>query len=256
MKSLVRFLVIGLFVSALCAGFACQKAGKDQAAGEKGAAPAEITQEELTASVPALGELHEVVYPLWHSAYAEKDFSLIKELLPRADTLVANLDAAELPGILRDKQEAWGEGKANLKAALQKLHDAANTENTEEMLAQTEAFHAAYEQLVRTVRPVVPELEAFHQDLYRLYHYDAPAYDLAQIRAGAAAMLEKMPALKAAQLPKRLAERQADFVAAVQELETAVNELAETVKVDEKAKVQAAVEKVHAAYQQAEKLFE
>jgi hypothetical protein len=69
-------------------------------------------------------------------------------------------------------------------------------------------------------------------------------------------MKEKMQALKAVQLPKRLTERQADFVAAVQELETAVNELAETVKVDEKAKVQAAVEKVHAEYQQAEKLFE
>jgi hypothetical protein len=256
MKSFERFLVLGLSILALCTAIACQKAGKERAPAEKSGAAMDISQEELAASVPALGELHKVIHPLWHSAYPEKDYGLIRELLPQADTLVAELDAAALPGILRDKQAAWGEGKENLKACLQKLHAAADANDQAEMLKQTEAFHAAYEQLVRTIRPVVRELEAFHQEMYKLYHYYAPEYDLAQIRSTAAAMRDKIPALKEAQLPQRLADRQAEYLAAVQQLEAAVDELNETAKGDDKEKILAAVEKAHAAYQQTEKLFD
>jgi len=256
MSDFRRSIVIGLVILGLCTAFACHKAEGQQSAAKKGAETVAVTPEELAASVPALSDLHEVVYPLWHSAYAEKDYALIKELLPQADTLVANLDKATLPGILRDKQETWESGKANLKSALNELHIAADADNQEAMLKQTEAFHAAYERLVRTIRPVVPELATFHQDMYKLYHYYSPENDLAQIRSAAAAMLEKIPALKAAQLPKRLAERQADYEAAVQELEAAVKELIETAKVDSREKIQAAVEKAHTAYQKTEKVFD
>ncbi len=95
---------------------------------------AEITQEETTASVPALSDLHEVVYPLWHSAFPEKDLDLIKELLPQVDSLTEKLDQAELPGILRDKTELWEKGKIALKATLDNLHKAVDADIGEDML--------------------------------------------------------------------------------------------------------------------------
>jgi len=256
MKMFGRYLAIGLAVLALCFVFSCQKSGQEQGTAEKGAPAAEISQEELAASVPALGDLHEVIYPLWHSAYAEKNYALIKELLPQADSLVAKLDAAVLPGILRDKQGEWSDKKGFLKETLQKLHSAADANNETEMLGQTEALHAAYEQLVRMIRPVVPALESFHQEMYKLYHYYAPEYDLAQIRSTAEAMAAKIPPLKEVQLPERLADRQADYLAAVQELEACVKDFAEIVKTDAKDKILASVETVHAAYQKAEKIFD
>ena len=256
MKVFGRSLVIGLAILGLCTAFVCPKEALAQTPEKKAAAAKEIAPEELAASVPALKDLHKVVYPLWHDAYANKNYDLIKELLPQADTLVGTLDQAALPGILRDRQEKWSAAKANLKSALQQLHEAAKMESQEEMLAQTEAFHAAYERLVRTIRPVVPALDAFHQELYKLFHYYTPQYDLEKIRSTAAVMKEKLPALKEAQLPKRLAERQKEYQAAVESLETAVAELAETVKVDSKEKIQAAVDKVHAAYQKTEKIFD
>jgi hypothetical protein len=143
-----------------------------------------------------------------------------------------------------------------LKAALQQLHAAAETNNQEEMLNQTEAFHAAFERLVRTIRPIVPELDAFHQEMYKLYHYYAPQYDLAQIRSAVAAMQEKIPALKKSQLPKRLADRQKDFEAAVGQLEASVADLVKIVKTDSKEKILDAVEKTHTAYRQTERIFE
>lgn len=216
---------------------------------------AEVTQEELTAAVPELSDMHEVIYPLWHTAYPEKDFDLIKELLPQMDTLVQKLDEAELPGILRDKQAVFEDGIKNLKSALEGLHHAAGENSEQEMLSQVEAFHSAYEGLVRTIRPLVAELEAFHQELYRLYHYHVPNEDLEMMRSTVAAMLEKMIPLKTVQLPARLAERQADFEKAVSNLETELNLLAEIVQTRRKQEISAAVEKVHAAYQKTEQIF-
>lgn len=217
--------------------------------------PAEVTQEELSASVPELSEMHEVVYPLWHTAFPDKDFALIKELLPQMDALAQKLDEAELPGILRDKQTVWDEGKQALKSTLDQLHQAADEDNQEEMLNQTEAFHTAYERLVRTIRPLVAELDVFHQELYKLYHYHTPNEDLEAMRETVVAMLEKIVPLKSVQLPTRLAERQAEFDEAVGNLESELNLLAEVVQTNRKKEIAAAVEKVHTAYQNMENIF-
>jgi len=257
-KRFEEFLAIALVVLALDMAFGAHAVLAQEATAKKAPVPAatDVNQAELSASVPALGALHKVVYPLWHEAYPAKDCAKIKTLLPQMDTLVAELDKAPLPGILRDKQATWESGKANLKSTLEGLHTAAKADNQEEMLKMTEAFHAGYERLVRTVRPVVPELEAFHQELYKLYHYYTPAYDLEKIRGAATAMMEKLGALKAAQLPKRLADRQEKFQADVLKLEAAVSDLNATAKTDAKEKIKAAVEKVHTAYQDTEKLFD
>lgn len=255
MKKILYSFMIVMGCAFICGMIACGNDAEEAAPAREKAAP-EITQEELTAAVPALSDVHEIVYPLWHTAYPEKDYALIKELLPQADALVAALDEAELPGILRDKQTAWDEGKNALKESLRLLHEAADSDNQEEMLSQTEVFHSAYEKLVRTIRPLVSELEAFHQDLYKLYHYYAPDYVLENIRTTVAAMQAKIPALREVQLPQRLAEKQGDFEAAVRVLADAVDALAEAVQTDDKEKILAEVDNVHGAYQNTEKIFD
>jgi hypothetical protein len=255
MDQLKRVFLIGLVCAGLCLALFSPNAACAHAAAADSAKHTECTDEELQASVPALKDLHEVVYPLWHTAYPNKDYALVKELLPQADELTAKLDAAKLPGILRDKQADWDKGKATLKAALKDLHAAAEANNEEAMLKQTEAFHSAYEQLVRTIRPVAPELDAFHQELYKLYHYYMPAYDLAKMREAVAAMQEKIPPLKKAELPKRVADRKEQFVAAVAVLDAAVAELAKTIQGDDKDAILKAVEKAHSAYVKTEEVF-
>ncbi len=228
---------------------------RSQAAGETGA-KTEVSTKEVTAKVPELDDLHEVVYQLWHDAFPAKDCKLIRDLLPQTDELVAKLDAAALPGILRDKQGAWDAGKAKLKESLAALHAAADANDEDAMLKQTEVFHAEFEGLVRVIRPVVPALEAFHQELYKLYHYYAPDYDLANIRTASAAMQERIPPLKESTLPKRVADRRKDFDAAVAKLSSAVDELVKTGKKDDREKILAAVEKVHSAYVKTVGIFE
>jgi hypothetical protein len=230
-------------------GVRAQTSGDDKAA-------ATIPAAEVTAQVPELDNLHEVIYQLWHEAYPARDYAKIKELLPQADDLTAKLDAAALPGILRDKQVPWDAGKVKLKESLAMLHSVADANDEEGMLKETEAYHAAFEGLMRTIRPIVPALDAFHQELYKLYHYHAPAYDIAAIRTQAKAMQARIPALAEATLPTRLAERKAAFDAAVKSLSAEVDALVKTAEKDDKDAVLAAVEKVHTAYVKTEKIFD
>ena len=244
-----------LFVIAMSATLLLPFGVRAQAtSGEQGVVA--IPAAEVTAQVPALDDLHEVIYQLWHEAYPAKNCAMIKALLPQADELTGKLDAAALPGILRDKQAQWDAGKVKLKESLAMLHSVADADDEEGMLKETEAYHAAFEGLVRIIRPIVPALDAFHQELYKLYHYHAPDYDLTAIRAQAKAMRERIPALAGATLPKRVADRQAAFEAAVKALSAEVDALIKTTGKDDRDAVLKAVEKVHSAYLKTEKIFE
>jgi hypothetical protein len=247
-----NLIIVFLGIAVIFMLSSCQK--EESAPVEK--VEAEISEGELSADVPALHDLHGVVYPLWHDAFPDKDYALIKELLPEADELTQKLDEAELPGILRDIKPEWETGKENLKSSLQDLHKAVEEDDEKEMLHQVEAFHSAFEKLIRLIRPVVPELEDFHQELYKLYHYYMPNYELANIRLAVVAMQQKLEPLMDVQLPERLAEKQGQFDTAVQELGTHLFNLSEVVRTEDEESIRDAVEKVHTAYQKTEAIFD
>jgi len=256
MKKRLNLYLVLFTTMAVLLLVSCQSKTEENQAATEPETKAEVTQEELVAAVPELSNLHEVIYPLWHTAYPEKDYALIKELLPQAEELAAKVYEAVLPGILRDKQANWDSGIENLRTTLQNMKAAVEADNKEDMLKQTEAFHSAYEKMVRTIRPMVKELEAFHQELYKLYHYYSPNNDLEKIRSVVPLMQEKLAALKEVTLPSRLEDRQEKFQAAVQELEAAYSELAEIITQEDQEKIKTAVEKIHTAYQNTEKIFD
>lgn len=216
----------------------------------------EVPESEITASVPELEEMHQLVYPLWHDAFPNKNYEMIGELVPQFEEGMAALEEVSLPGILREKQTQWEDGKGQLKESFAALKTATEAQDHEGMLEHTEAFHMLYERLVRVLRPVVQELEAFHQEMYRLYHYFMPAYDLDKIRETVTAMQEKLEPLRSVQLPSRLSERQDDFEQAIADLSQQVEALAEELEAPSKRAVNAAIEAVHTAYQGAESIFD
>jgi hypothetical protein len=222
---------------------------------ESGSVP-EVPTSELTADVPELDAVHDIMRPLWHDAYPARDFAAIQEMVPQFEPLLAELDAVELPGIMREKQTGWDEGKQRLMGSFEGLKKAANTGNEAEMLAYAEAFHGNYEGLVRIIRPVVPELEAFHQHLYGLYHYYGPGYDLERIRQAAQEMAAAIPPLQGAQIPDRLSDHQAHFEMVVEALGESVGALMASLQDPRKAEVEAAIEAVHDAYGEVEAIFD
>ena len=79
---------------------------------------------ETDSSVPALYDFHEIIYPIWHTAYPEKNYSMLKELVPEVNSAAEKAYLAELPGILRDKKSEWDDGIKKFKSSVEMYNKA------------------------------------------------------------------------------------------------------------------------------------
>lgn len=218
---------------------------------------AQDKQHETNASIPELDNFHEVIYTIWHTAWPEKDVKLLKSLLPDIEKGYKELVKAKLPGILRDKQAKWDAGMKILTATYEAYKAAAGKDEKQPLLDAAEKLHANYEGLVRAIRPVLKEVDSFHQELYSLYHYYTPEYKFDKIKNSSAVLTAKMAELKGAKLSERQKGKKDAFDKAVGELDKAVADFAAVVKAgNNKDKIKAAVETVHTKYQAVEKVFE
>ena len=81
---------------------------------------------EMDSSVPELFEFHEVIYPIWHTAYPEKNYAMLKEMVPDVNSGAEKIYSAPLPGILRDKQAEWDKGVSKFLALVEQYNLAMN----------------------------------------------------------------------------------------------------------------------------------
>ncbi len=212
---------------------------------------------EVNSEVKELSEFHDVIYTIWHTAWPEKNIQMLKELLPDVEKAYAKVKDAKLPGILRDKKGKWDEGLKKFGASVDAYKDAAGKDNGQALLDAAEKMHADYEGLVRVVKPVLKEVDAFHQELYMMYHYYSPNFELEKIKSSAAVLKAKMDAMMSAKLSKRLEPRQEKFDAARKGLMEAVVNLNEVVaKSTDKKTITDAVDGMHTKYADLEKVFD
>ena len=213
--------------------------------------------DETSGRVPELDSFHKPIYALWHEAWPAKDIAKLKALLPDVEKAYTTLAAAKLPGILREKKAKWDEKLQLLTQAVKDYRKAADEDNADGILKGAEAVHMNYEQMVRVVRPVMAELDAFHQSLYLLHHYYVPEQKADQIKASADSLMKKMIALNAAEVPKRLEAKKERFAKARKNLDEAVKAFAEGVKSEKmKNDVTKLESVVHTRYEVLEKVFE
>ncbi len=211
---------------------------------------------EVSSDVKELSDFHEVIYQLWHTAWPEKNIEMLKSLLPEVEEGFAKIKNAELPGILRDKKSKWNDDVVKLESTVKNYKDASEKNDSVALLNATEKLHMQYEGLVRVVKPVLKEVDAFHQVLYMVYHYYLPEYDIEKIKSSAVEMKSKMEALNKAQLSQKQKSKEDKFNTARKELDDAVLALNEISNNDSREKVTVAVNKVHSKYEELEKVFE
>jgi hypothetical protein len=214
------------------------------------------TPEELKTELPVLAEFHEVIYPLWHQAWPNKDVALIKELLPRVENFTGQIEKTELPGILRDRQAKWKEGVMALRTSTDNLRKAVQAGNQQSMLDAVEQLHSNYEKLVRIVRPRFPEMEAYHTVLYQVYHYDMPNKDVKKLRADAVQLADRANAMIKAPVPKRFAEREKEYRQVLAKIHATSLGLVKVSKGKNITAMESGVEAVHNAYLELEKMYE
>jgi hypothetical protein len=234
-------LFISIFLAVAAAGILAQEKALDR---------------ETSSSVPELEAFHEIIYPIWHTAYPEKDIAALKSYVPTVNELAAKVYAAKLPGILREKEAVWKAGLDKFKASVEAYNVAAKGTDDKAMLDAAEALHMRYEMLVRAIRPVLPEMDAFHKELYVVYHSYLPEKKWDDIRKAAPGMKTLAEAVAKAQLPKRLEAKAEMFKAAAAGLVDAASGLESLAKGGDAAALEQAVNKIHTKYQALEKVFE
>jgi hypothetical protein len=212
--------------------------------------------DELNASIPILSDFHEIIYPLWHQAWPNKDIALVKELLPKVESYTVDIEKVPLPGILRDKESKWKAGVEALRKSTNTLKEAVNAGTEKPIMDAVETLHTNYEKLVRLIRPLTKEIDAFHQVLYMVYHYYMPEKNIEKLREAAKEMVAKSEAIAAAATPRKAQSKEAEYKAAVQKLLASCLVLVGTAKGDDINAIDKAVETVHTDYQSIEKMFE
>ncbi|MCX6151966.1 MAG: hypothetical protein NTX22_15685 [Ignavibacteriales bacterium] len=211
---------------------------------------------EISGEVKELSDFHEVIYPMWHTAYPDKDVNALRGFVPEINKLADNIFAAQLPGILRDKQEKWKAGIAELKTVVDEYNIAAKGVDDAALLNAAENLHAKYEMMVRLIRPVLPEVEEFHKVLYVVYHKDLPNKNYSAIKSVTKEFVAKAEAITNAKLSKRLENRTENFKKAAANLLAASIGLEKICKTEKNEMILSSVEKLHANYQALEKVFD
>ena len=204
--------------------------------------------------IPELAEMHEVIHPMWHDAYPEKNIRMLKSLYPELKKHFRKLEKASLPENLKDRTKHWNEKIAQLKNALDKYHTAIESNDDPALLNAARDVHSAFEGLVMIVNPPLPEMAEFHQVLYTVFHDYLPNQKWGKLHQAIYQFEEKMELLRKARLPKRMSDKAKEFNQARQKLSGAVAELVKLKESDNTERVKEALKKVHDAYQDMEKV--
>jgi hypothetical protein len=211
---------------------------------------------EVKAQVPALQKFHTPIYKLWHTAWPKKDTAMMASLWTDIDSGVAEVAAAELPGILRDKKDAWDEGVKRLQQAAGQYKSAMAGTELQPKLDAAEKLHMQYEKMVRIVKPVLKEIDAFHQVLYMIYHYYMPERRVNELTDAVTTLSAAMDTLNAVRLPERLMKRDESFQAARERLSTSVAYVKAVMASNDEKKITDAIRRMHSDYEALERVFD
>jgi hypothetical protein len=212
---------------------------------------------EINSTVPELFAYHDVIYPIWHTAYPNKDYKMLKELLPKVTEGAEKIYQAKLPGILRDKENEWKKGIEKFQLSVKNYEEACNKDENDMMLASAEKLHSDYEMLVRIIRPVTKEVDEFHKVLYMIYHHYQPEKQTENLSKAIDELNVKAEELKNCVLPKWASPKKDGFLKVADELYNSTSALKKLKdnKADKK-QIDEGIEKVHSIYQQLESLFD
>jgi len=251
----LKFIIVCCFMLSLAA---CGEKEQENISNEETDTKAESpVVVETSSEVPELWDFHDVIYQIWHEAWPEKNTEMLTDLIPEIEAGFTKLKEAPLPGILRDKHEAWINGIEDMEKIIKTYKENAAAGQKEALLKTAEDLHTQFEMLVRLIRPVMKEIDQFHQELYMLYHYYMPEFNVQKIKDSTAELLLRMEPIEKAKLPARLTDKQSVFDQAKTDLKKSLNQLQQTVADEaDKDQVNKAIETVHDKYQTLVEIFE
>lgn len=210
---------------------------------------------ETESKIPALEEFHEIIYPIWHTAYPEKDYKTLRGYVEEINTKAEKIYSVKLPGILREKQTKWDAGISDFKKAVIEYNDKARGKDEKGILDAAEKLHGKYEMLIRIINPTLKEIDNFHKTLYEIYHKYLPEKDYKKINSLTTELLTKAESITKVRLNKKLESKTIQFNEAANNLFSSVKELKVISEKGNGNNIEKAIEKVHSTYEKLDAVF-
>lgn len=220
------------------------------------AAQCETDSSEIKWRVQELSDFHDVIYVIWHEAYPSKDIATLKSFVPQIKFHIEAINNVSLPGIVQDKANKWKEGLSVLNSSAEQYYKAAEGNDDQAILDAAEELHAKYEMMVRTIAPVMKEVDIYHQLLYIIYHKYLPNKDFASLTSVIDDLVTRAENIKTGKMSKRVESKKDEFLSVTDELIESTKALKEVLATDEATKIEAAVEVMHTKYMKLEQLFD
>lgn len=220
------------------------------------AAKCETDSSEIKWRVQELSDFHDVIYVIWHEAYPSKDIATLKSFVPQIKFHIEAINNVSLPGIVQDKANKWKEGLSVLNSSAEQYYKAAEGNDDQAILDAAEELHAKYEMMVRTIAPVMKEVDIYHQLLYIIYHKYLPNKDFASLTSVIDDLVTRAENIKTGKMSKRVESKKDEFLSVTDELIESTKALKEVLATDEATKIEAAVEVMHTKYMKLEQLFD
>ena len=212
--------------------------------------------QEPSTSVPELEKFHDVIMPMWHTAYPAKDYAALRKIAPDVQAGVAKIAAVKLPGILHEKEAAWAKGIATLQAAAAAYGKAAAGTDDRALLVAAENIHTVYEAQGQIIRPVVPEMNEFHKTMYVVQHTYVPEKKWADVCKASPDLLTRAEAVSKATLPTRVEAKTEAFKKESAALVADAKALVTACKANQPAGIEKATDALHSRYEGLGKIFE
>jgi hypothetical protein len=210
---------------------------------------------ETETKITALEDFHEIIYPIWHTFYPEKDYKSLRGIQEDINSKAWKIYSVKLPGILREKQTKWDVGIAEFKKAVNEYNDMVMGKDDKGLLDAAEKLHSKYEMLIRIINPSLKEIDSFHKTLYVIYHKYLPEKDYKKINSLTEELLTKAEAITKVKLNKRLEAKTTQFNEGANNLLLSVKELKEISEKGDGQSIEKAVEKMHSNYEKLDAVF-
>jgi hypothetical protein len=210
---------------------------------------------ETETKIPALEDFHEIIYPIWHTFYPEKDYKSLRGVQEDINSKAEKIYSVKLPGILREKQTKWNTGISDFKKAVIEYNEMVKGNDDKGLLDAAEKLHSKYEMLIRIINPSLKEIDNFHKTLYVIYHKYLPEKDYKKINTLTGELLTKAEAITKVKLNKRFEAKTTQFNEAANNLLTSVKELIDISEKGDGSNIEKAVEKMHSNYEKLDAVF-
>jgi hypothetical protein len=196
----------------------------------------------------ALDDFHEVLMPLWHESYAEKDFKTIRDKAPLLQEKIMTLIRVPAPADLSQDEEklhTFLSKRQELAFYVMEFNRAAKDGPDSTLASAFETMHWGYEELEKFFAVQIEELDQFHETLYFLWHRALPERDYQAIRKTAPVVKAEVDSLMKVPVPGACKIKEEEFEKGKTALRDAVYGFAQVCEKGTEDDIDAALKAMH-----------